>query len=232
MRLKHWARIGRTWSPGQAYCGHRWLMFPPSDLAGLVAPEAFAHADLLVRGWTAALEDSRSSLLKRMQQVDATTYLPGAVLAKLDRMSMAFALEVRCPLLSRRVAAFAQDLGTDLCFRDGVGKLVLRHLAAKYLPEDHLRRPKMGFGLPGGAWSQSEMLAMCDRLVLGDDSRTGAVLDAGGLRAFVDGQRRPGRFSVFQIWTLLILELWLRAQEGGRASEGSWGTTPSCFAAV
>lgn len=223
LRLRHWLNYRRRWSPGRAYCSHRLLMFPPPELADLVAAPQLARIEETVAGWMAAIDDPGLPLVTRMQNLDASTYLPGAVLAKVDRMSMAYALEVRSPLLSRRVADFAATLPAEMSYSAGRTKPILRALAARYLPAQHVSRKKLGFGLPSGAWSKAEMLAMCDRLLLAEDSRAGTLLDPTGLRRVIERQRRPGGFSVFQIWTLLILELWLRAHE--EHATGRWPTT-------
>lgn len=200
-----------VWTPGDAYLSPRWLIFQPEQVAALLGgtlPDAVA--DKLAR-WRADLNDPRQPLMHRLRTLDAETYMPGAVLPKVDRMSMQVALEVRCPLLDRDVAALARDLPSAACWRPPAEtKRILKRLASRYLPAQWMQRRKMGFGLPANAWSATEALALARDLLLGPASRLSILLDSGALRALVDQQGQPGFFSIYQIWPLLILELWLR----------------------
>lgn len=213
-RARHLLRHLRPWRAADAYCSTRWLMFPPDDVERLVGAPAAAHARALVDGFARELAAPARPLVDRMRALDARTYLPGAVLAKVDRMAMAFALEVRCPFLDRRVAAHAARLPPSALFADGTTKPLLRALAARFVPARHALGPKRGFGLPGRAWSRDAMLAACEERLLDPRARVAAHLDPDGLAAFVARQRAPAGFSVFQVWTLLVLEAWLE----GRAS--------------
>ncbi|HTE04546.1 MAG TPA: asparagine synthase C-terminal domain-containing protein, partial [Planctomycetota bacterium] len=206
------ARQRRAWRAGEAYCGPRWFMLSPDEVGSLAGPAGLAHARALFERWAARIDDDRRPLIHRLREIDADTYMPGAVLAKVDRMSMAFALEVRCPLLDVAVARHAESLPAELVWQHGFSKPVLRTLAARYLPREHWERRKLGFGLPGGAWNSARMLDLCEELLLARDSRAAGVLDRDGLRRFVARQRQPGCFSVFQTWTVLMLECWLRHQ--------------------
>jgi asparagine synthase (glutamine-hydrolysing) len=81
-----------------------------------------------------------------------STYLPGAILAKVDRMSMAASLEVRVPLLDERMLDFAARLPLDLQVRDGVGKYLLRRAGAHLLPDEVYSHRKQGFAIPLFEW--------------------------------------------------------------------------------
>jgi asparagine synthase (glutamine-hydrolysing) len=208
-----WARRQRRWwSAGRAYVGERLLPMTEAvvgRLCGGLLPEARRRlADMR------AAADGGGPMLHRLRALDAATYLPGAVLAKVDRMSMRFALEVRCPLLDARLAAWAQRLPAAM-LNDGVtGKKLLKRLALRYLPEEVVRRPKQGFGVPERGWSQGRLLALADDLLRGPGCRVHAHLDARQLRDHLAGQREPGRFNVYEVWEILVLELWLRATAG------------------
>ena len=122
--------------------------------------------------------DGPGPVLHRMRTLDAASYLPGAVLAKVDRMSMRFALETRSPLLDLRIADWARQLPAS-ALHDGVtGKKVLKHLARRYLPNDLVDRPKQGFGIPDQCWSQRRLLALADDLLDGPGCRLHDFVDA------------------------------------------------------
>jgi asparagine synthase (glutamine-hydrolysing) len=175
------------------------------NLAGRLEPEV---ADLL--GRLRAIADAGGPVLHRLRTLDAMSYMPGAVLAKVDRMSMQFALEVRCPLLDKRLAEWAQTLPAS-CLHDGkTPKILLKWLALQYLPKSIVYRRKQGFGVPDQCWSQGRLLDLAESLLTGPGARLTAYLDLGRLREHLRQQRSPAHFHVYQIWELLVLEQWLR----------------------
>jgi asparagine synthase (glutamine-hydrolysing) len=87
-------------------------------------------------------------LRTRLQYVDFHTFMPGLVLTKVDRTSMAVSLEARVPLLARGVIEFSFALEEDLRYLNGETKGLLRHAYRGILPNHILDRPKKGFGIP------------------------------------------------------------------------------------
>jgi asparagine synthase (glutamine-hydrolysing) len=90
--------------------------------------------------------------LDRAQYADLKFWLPGDILTKVDRTSMAVALEVREPLLDHRLIEFAATLPESLRVRRGQGKWALKQAMRRYLPDDILFRPKQGFVTPIAQW--------------------------------------------------------------------------------
>ena len=82
-------------------------------------------------------------LLARLMRVDQMTYLPDAMLTKVDRASMAVSLEVRVPLLDHRVVEYTAKIPDTLKFRNGTGKYLLKRLLARYVPNHLFERPKI-----------------------------------------------------------------------------------------
>ncbi|NCA71007.1 MAG: asparagine synthase (glutamine-hydrolyzing) [Sphingobacteriia bacterium] len=213
-------RTGRRYTPADAYLSPRWLIFQPEQIGGLTGGLPPAVAASLAH-WRAALNDPAQPLLHRMRALDAATYLPGAVLPKVDRMSMQVSLEVRCPLLDRGVAELAHDLPLAACWDPPAEtKRILKRLATRYLPAEWMHRRKMGFGLPSNTWSNQRTLQLARELLLSSDGRLRGLLDQQALARLVAQQARPEHFSVYQLWPLLILELWLR-RAASRSSAGS-----------
>jgi asparagine synthase (glutamine-hydrolysing) len=203
-------RNRRLYTPADGYLSPRWLIFQPDQVGALTGGLPSAVAGSLAE-WRVALNDRRQPLLHRMRALDAETYMPGAVLPKVDRMSMQVSLEVRCPLLDRDLAVFAQGLPLASCWRPPAEtKRILKRLASRYLPADWMQRRKMGFGLPSNTWSSEGTLRLARELLLAPDSRVGTMLDPVALIRLIEHQANPGCFSVYQVWPLLILELWLR----------------------
>lgn len=198
-------------SPADRYLSPRWLINQPPQVDALVGGLPQTVADVIT-AWRDRLNDESRLLMHRLRNIDAEYYMPGAVLAKVDRMSMQASLEVRCPLLDTDVAAFAQTLPGNLCWRaPDVTKYLLKRLAERYLPASIIHRRKMGFGLPTQSWSRETMLGMMEDALGGNSAILSGLLDRTALRRVLDGQHAPGQFSIYQVWPLLLLELWLRA---------------------
>jgi asparagine synthase (glutamine-hydrolysing) len=212
-----WRRGVPNWTPANAYLSPRWLIFQPQQVGQLLGGALPPLVEDQLIQWRGDLNDARQPLIHRLRTLDADTYMPGAVLAKVDRMSMQVALEVRCPLLDRDVAELARNLSSSECWEPPADtKRLLKRLASRYLPPTWMQRRKMGFGLPSSAWSEQAALGMARELLLEPSSRLGDLVDRKVLRALIDHQSLPGFFSIYQVWPLLIMELWLRRALGQR----------------
>lgn len=210
-RLRWRMRQGTTWTPADSYCSPRWWMLMPDAIDALLQGGFSKGARDTASDMRRRLRAPAAPLIHRMRSLDATTYMPGAVLAKVDRMTMQHSIEARSPFLDPEIAAFAQTLAPEQCATRGVLKPLLREVLRRRLGPELARLPKRGFGLPAAGWSQESMMSMCDALLLDADARVTSVMEPDALRRWVDHQRQPHVFSVYQVWTLLILELWLRA---------------------
>src|ERR1700741_1917559 len=102
--------------------------------------------------------------------------MPGAVLPKVDPMSMRHSLEVRTPFLNAEVARFAERLPEAFMVQGNRGKLLLREVAYRYLPREPIDLPKQGFGMPMSDWARTSLLDVASKLVETDDSRLRAAL--------------------------------------------------------
>ncbi|CAB1084230.1 hypothetical protein JY97_08030 [Alkalispirochaeta odontotermitis] len=147
-------------------------------------------------------------LLTRLMRVDQQTYLPDAMLTKVDRASMATSLEVRVPLLDHRVVEFSAALPESFKYRNGTGKYLLKKLLAKYLPPELFERPKMGFGIPIDLWLRLEL----KELLL--DYLSAERLDREGLfnSTLVEKKIKEhlsGRTNhQYRLWSLLMWQMW------------------------
>ncbi|MBI4800725.1 MAG: asparagine synthase (glutamine-hydrolyzing) [Desulfarculus sp.] len=219
------ARDGLT--PAQFYLTYSGpLVVAPDSLAKLLGGLPPAQEDTLA-AWNALLQNRRAPLVDRLRCLDADTYLPGAVLAKVDRMSMHFALEVRCPFLDGAVARFAAGLTPDECYqRPRQGKVILKELGAKYFPGAWLHRPKTGFGIPADFWRPNQLTALARDMLLGGDSHLGPWLEVKPLLDFLRRLERTPASAVYQLWPFLILESWLRDQADWRPRALAEGPAP------
>lgn len=171
----------------------------PSSLTGLAEP------DLTMWRSGAALSD----FTERMAYYDTVSYLPGDILTKVDRASMACSLEARVPLLDHRVVEYAWTLPKEVKIRDGVGKWPLRQVLYQYVPKELVDRPKAGFAVPLADWLRGplkewafEMLSV-ERL----RDRTGLQPEPI-LRAFRDHLKGEGNHAE-ALWNILMLQSWM-----------------------
>ena len=88
----------------------------------------------------------------RRMLLDMETYLPGDILCKVDRASMKYSLEARCPILDRDVMEYSFRLPQSFKYKNGTKKKILKEIAWDYLPKELLERPKKGFSVPMDKW--------------------------------------------------------------------------------
>jgi asparagine synthase (glutamine-hydrolysing) len=150
-------------------------------------------------------------LLNRMLYLDTKTYLPGDILTKVDRMSMAASLEVRAPMLDHHVVEWAARLPENLKFRDGHGKYLLKKLAARVgVPQEVLNRPKQGFALPLVHWMRGELKDELLPILVEPRTLERGYFNRQAVRALLEEHSRGRRDHSAQIWLLLMFELWHR----------------------
>ncbi len=150
--------------------------------------------------------------LSMVQYLDLKTYLAGDILTKVDRASMAHALEVRVPLLDHKLVEWMATLPPDLKLNGREGKYVFKKSLEQYLPSDILYRPKMGFAVPLSSWFRGALKDRVREALLGDTLRNTGWFDAAFLRQMVDQHQSGLRDYSAPIWSLLMFEAFLRAQ--------------------
>lgn len=198
------------WSPGDAYYSDRILVSTEKHIEELFGAVPGGLASHLRRLRDEVDSDSAAPLFCRLRKTDVENYMPGAVLPKVDRMSMQHSLEVRTPFLNVELARFAERLPVSVLYRRAKGKLVLRELAYRYLPKERIDMPKQGFGIPMSRWGKEELLGVAEQLLASDQSRLRRTFGADAIARFMERQRSRGGFSTYQVWSIAMLESWVR----------------------
>ncbi|MFN0279636.1 MAG: asparagine synthase (glutamine-hydrolyzing) [Pyrinomonadaceae bacterium] len=151
-----------------------------------------------------------SGILDATLLTDQMTYLPNDLLVKVDIASMANSLEARSPFLDHNVIEFAASLPESLKMNRFRTKSLLKKVAARLVPRDVVYRRKMGFGVPVGRWLRGEMKDFLRDVLLSDRALNRGVIRPEKIRQYVD-EHIDGKFDhSFQVWTLLMLELWFQ----------------------
>jgi asparagine synthase (glutamine-hydrolysing) len=147
--------------------------------------------------------------LSLVQYLDMKTYLVGDILTKVDRASMAHALEVREPLLDHELMGWVSGLPVDLKLNGAEGKYLLKKAMEPYLPNDVLYRKKMGFSVPLAAWFRGPLAATIRGVVLGERLASTGLFNQGFLRDVVEAHQSGRRDYSVILWTVLMFDAFL-----------------------
>jgi asparagine synthase (glutamine-hydrolysing) len=183
----------------------------------------FLRQELLTPKWmlpadaaflSSALRDyliANASPLTQALYFEATAKLTGDMLVKVDRMSMAASLEVRCPMLDHELAEFAATLPHAWKMNpSGQGKAILLEAIGDRLPASVTSRPKMGFGVPIAAWFRGPLKEFLHDHLLGGDFLGRGMVSPQFVRHILKEHETGRRNNDVRLWMLLMLELWLR----------------------
>jgi asparagine synthase (glutamine-hydrolysing) len=149
-------------------------------------------------------------VVQKAEYADLKVYLPNDVLVKVDRMSMASSLEVRCPLLDRRVVELAFQIPRARKMPGLRTKYLLRRIARDRLPPEVVDLPKRGFSAPVGSWIAGAHARWFREDVFGSNSFVNSVLDVDVVKALFDDHVRGGADHSYALWAVWMLERWAR----------------------
>jgi asparagine synthase (glutamine-hydrolysing) len=172
-----------------------------------------AESGFLLRTMAHCLLPKGTDVLTQAMYFETAANLTGDMLVKVDRMSMANSLEVRCPLLDHELAEFAALLPHHWKIFGGAGKRILVRALADRLPENLLTRPKMGFGVPLADWLRGPLRDMVQDTLLSQRFLGRGIVSPAFVRELIDEHQRGRRDNYTWIWCLLMLELWFQETE-------------------
>lgn len=151
----------------------------------------------------------------RRMLLDMDTYLPGDILCKVDRASMKYSLEARCPILDKEVMEYSFRMAHNLKYENGNKKRILKDIAYDYIPKELLDRPKVGFGVPLDKWLRGplreQLMDMCNR----DYLRRQGIFDADYTADMIEDYMRTGdggpatgaNYSKLS-WSFFVFQQW------------------------
>lgn len=173
-----------------------------SDLQGYRAIETFKHY---------ASKAPTDDPLSMIQYIDLKTYLCGDILTKVDRVSMAHALEVRVPLLDHHFVEWVSGLPPQMKLRGQEGKYLLKKSLEPYLPNDVLYRDKMGFGVPLAKWFRGPLKERLRESVVDGGLANMGLFDREYLSKLVNQHQSGQRDHSAVLWSLLMFESSMRS---------------------
>lgn len=196
---------------GDSAAGYaRAIGFTPPELRNSLYSEEYRRLRGDYRAETELLDLMRSaparSGLDRAQYADLRFWLPGDILTKVDRTSMAVSLEAREPLLDHRLIEFAATLPEAMRIRGGQGKWLMKRTMRRFLPDDVLYRPKQGFVTPIAQWFRGPLAETAREICASAHlSRTG-WFDPRRLAGLVDAHVAGISDNSRLLWQLLMLD--------------------------
>ncbi len=149
-----------------------------------------------------------------MMYWDSLSYLNGDILTKVDRASMAVSLEVRAPLLDRRIYEYVWRLPLEYKIRDNKGKWLLRQVLKNHVPDELFNRPKQGFSVPVAEWLRGELREWAEDLLYEKTLRAQGLLDYVQVRDIWEQHQRGKGNHANKLWTILMFQAWHRKWVG------------------
>ncbi|HEX7331552.1 MAG TPA: asparagine synthase (glutamine-hydrolyzing) [Pyrinomonadaceae bacterium] len=148
--------------------------------------------------------------LDQLLLIDSKTYLPGDILTKVDRMSMAVSLETRVPLLDHKLIEFVMRIPASMKMSGTETKYIFKKAVADLVPQEILNRPKQGFGMPIQQWINAQLKERIRDTLQGLRARQRDYINPRYLNVLLDEHERGRRDHSYALWNLFMLELWHR----------------------
>jgi len=150
--------------------------------------------------------------LSMLQYLDFKTWLPGDILTKVDRASMAHSLEVRVPLLDHTFVEWASSLPPDVKLKGGEGKYIFKKSLEQHLSYNILYRKKQGFSIPLAAWFRGPLKQRVRDALLGPRLADTGIFNQAYLRELVEHHQSGRKDNSASIWSILMFEAFLRKE--------------------
>jgi asparagine synthase (glutamine-hydrolysing) len=203
------------------------LYAPQYLLRRLLEPEWLPPADAAYvrRMLPGCLLEDDADLLSQALYFEMAANLTGDMLVKVDRMSMANSLEVRCPLLDHRLAELAATIPPAWNMQNGRGKQIFLRAVGDRLPPELLRLPKKGFAVPLASWFRHSLRELLTDCLTSQRARNRGIVSPEFVRFLLEEHQRGQRDNSVWLWRLLMLELWFQNYDQRAAAPRECGAT-------
>ncbi|HEY0049259.1 MAG TPA: asparagine synthase (glutamine-hydrolyzing), partial [Pyrinomonadaceae bacterium] len=153
---------------------------------------------------------STGNAIDNLLYLDSKTYLPGDILTKVDRMSMAASLEARVPLLDHELIEFVTQIPPDLKMKGFETKYIFKKAMEGIVPKEILYREKQGFGVPIEEWINNQLRARIHETLLDARTLQRGYFEKSYIQTLLDEHSKSRRDHSHALWILWMLELWHR----------------------
>jgi asparagine synthase (glutamine-hydrolysing) len=179
--------------------------------------EKSAETEGFLQGWGLP---SMPDDLARATASDTLGYIPECLNVKVDMASMACGLEVRSPFLDHKLVEFCARVPSGLKIRNTAQKYILKRAFHDELPAEILEREKTGFGMPLAEWLRHDLRGLAEETLLSPNSCIRSLFRTERIRMMLDEHGARKRNWQVQVWRLLVLENWMKANSTrGRSSQ-------------
>jgi len=205
-------KLGMT--PDRAYAyKHSSSLFTPEYKRDLYSADLYASCETFDPSAPFRFYYNRCESLDPLDKalyVDLKTYLADDILVKVDRMSMAHALEVRAPLLDHKLLEFTATIPSSLKLKGHTTKYLLKEVMRKHLPSRVFTRPKHGFTMPVGEWLKGPLRGMVEECLFSPRARQRGLFHPKAVQSLWSSHLSGKQDASHKLWMLLMFELWHR----------------------
>jgi asparagine synthase (glutamine-hydrolysing) len=148
--------------------------------------------------------------LAYMMAIDYQTYMVDDILQKVDRATMSVSLEGREPFLDQAIIEWAAKLPSEYKYYNGQKKYILRQIVHKYIPQQIMERPKMGFGIPVENWLSNELKELVEEYLSEESLKAHGLFNIQVVRKTVKDFFNGRKEKHLKIWYLLMFQMWYK----------------------
>lgn len=190
-----------------------WLgSFPFEEIKKIVSPEIYSIFDrksIAEEIYLYEKEYPYHDAITKLQYLDLKLYLQESILVKVDRASMACSLEVRAPFLDYELVEFVMSIPSRLKLKNFTSKYILKEALKNLLPEEIIKRPKKGFGIPIAKWVKGPLKDLFKELLSPEKIKHEGFLNPNYVKILLEEHLDNKRDNRKKLWTLLVWELWV-----------------------
>lgn len=172
-------------------------------------PSLLSNDNLELKNNIQEIWDSEFETADNMMNIDKLTYLPDDILVKVDRASMYYSLETRVPFLDKRIIELSNSISLENKIRNNKGKIILKDVLKKYLPEKYLKQTKKGFSAPISTWLRGPLKDWGYSLLNKSDINSQGYFNYDLIKKKWDQHQSSNYNNQYELWSILMFQSWL-----------------------
>ena len=153
--------------------------------------------------------NNNNDLVDNIMKLDQKTYLTGDILHKVDRAAMHFSLETRVPFLNPKLINFSNNLSMDMKIKKNKGKIILREVLKRYIPEKYINRPKMGFSIPLSGWLKGPLKQWSLKNLDFNKIKEQGFLNESQIKFYLNNHFSGKRDFSRELWNIIVFQSWM-----------------------